>query len=100
YPELAEEEAHEKLWQELEHVLRLDEADPDRAWEERMDVLNSSAERLTARNFDAIELRGEGTELTIGMLRTHRWWAADFRTAQDLRHFPNLPTEEVFTTPH
>ncbi len=33
------------------------------------------------------------------MLPTHNWWAADFSTADGLRHFPNLPTEEVFTTP-
>ena len=33
------------------------------------------------------------------MLPTHTWWAADFTTADGLRHFPNLPTEEVFTTP-
>jgi aminopeptidase len=61
--------------------------------------LNASAERLAARRFDAIELRGPGTELTVGMLPTHTWWAADFETAKGLRHLPNLPTEEVFTTP-
>jgi len=33
------------------------------------------------------------------MLPTHTWWAADFTTRGGLRHFPNLPTEEVFTTP-
>jgi aminopeptidase len=33
------------------------------------------------------------------MLPSHTWWAADFTTAQGLRHLPNLPTEEVFTTP-
>jgi aminopeptidase len=99
HSDLAEKEAHEKLWRELEHVLRLDEVDPPGAWEGRMAVLNSSAERLTGRHFDAVELRGPGTELTIGMLPTHQWWAADFTTAEGLRHFPNLPTEEVFTTP-
>jgi len=99
YPDLPEDEAYERLWSELEHVLRLDEPDPAAAWEERMDVLNDSAKRLTARAFDAIELRGPGTELTVGMFPTHRWWAADFVTAKGLRHFPNLPTEEVFTTP-
>jgi aminopeptidase len=99
HSDLAEEDAHEKLWRELEHVLRLDEADPANAWEERMAVLNSSAERLTGRRFGAVELRGPGTELTVGMLATHQWWAADFTTAEGLRHFPNLPTEEVFTTP-
>jgi len=99
YPELEEDAAYEKLWQELEHVLRLDEPDPGQAWEERMDVLNDSARRLSDCRFDAIHLSGPGTDLTIGMLPTHRWWAADFRTAKGLRHFPNLPTEETFTTP-
>jgi aminopeptidase len=99
YPDLDEDAAYEKLWQDLEYVLRLDEADPGKAWEDRMDVLNESARRLTERHFDAIHLSGPGTDLTIGMLPTHRWWAADFQTASGLRHFPNLPTEETFTTP-
>jgi aminopeptidase len=99
YPELEAGEALERLWQELEHVLRLDEPDPAAAWEQRMETLNASARTLARRRFDAVELRGPGTELTVGMLPTHTWWAADFTTATGLRHFPNLPTEEVFTTP-
>ena len=96
---MPEDEAYERLWHELEHVLRLDEPDAAQAWDERMDVLSSSARRLAERRFDAVELRGPGTELTVGMLPTHIWWAADFTTVAGLRHLPNLPTEEVFTTP-
>jgi aminopeptidase len=99
YPDLAESEAYERLWSELEHVLRLDEPDPAGAWDERMTVLNDAARRLTERSFDAFELRGPGTELTVGMLPSHRFWAADFTRSDGLRHLPNLPTEEVFTTP-
>jgi aminopeptidase len=99
FPDLAPDEAYERLWRELEHVLRLDEPDPQAAWDERMDVLNDAATRLTGRNFDSIELHGPGTDLSLGMFRTHRFWAADFRRADGLRHLPNLPTEEVFTTP-
>ena len=99
YDGLPEDEAYERLWSELEHVLRLDEPDPIAAWDERMATLADSAERLTERAFDAIELKGPGTDLTIGLLPTHRWWSADFTRADGLRHFPNLPTEEVFTTP-
>jgi aminopeptidase len=99
YPGLEESAANEQLWRELWHVLRLDEPDPARAWDDRMDTLRRSAEMLAARRFDAIELRGPGTELTVGLLPTATWWAADFSTADGLRHFPNLPTEEVFTTP-
>src|SRR5262249_21618606 len=90
--------AYEELWRQIEHVLRLDEADPASAWDERMAVLKESAHRLTERHFDAIELRGPGTELTIGLLPTARWWAADFTTTEGLRHLP-MPSEEVFTTP-
>jgi aminopeptidase len=99
HPDLPADEAYEQLWRELEHVLRLDEPDPLAAWDERMAVLNDYAARLTERRFDAIELRGPGTELTIGLLPTATWSTVDFSTAKGLRHFSNLPSEEVFTTP-
>jgi aminopeptidase len=99
HPDLPANEAYEQLWRELEHVLRLDEADPLAAWDERIAVLNDYAARLTERRFDAIELRGPGTELTVGLLPTATWTTVDFSTAKGLRHLVNLPSEEVFTTP-
>src|SRR5207237_5998735 len=63
-----------------------------------MAVLNAYAARLTERRFDAIELRGPRSELTIGLLPTATWSTVDFSTAKGL-HFSNLPSEEVFTTP-
>jgi aminopeptidase len=99
HPHLPADEAYEQLWRELEHVLRLDEPDPFAAWNERIAVLNDYAQRLTECRFDAIELRGPGTELTIGLLPTATWSTVDFSTAKGLRHLANLPSEEVFTTP-
>jgi len=99
HPALDPADAEAKLWDVLWHVLRLDEDDPNAAWDARMATLRNSADRLAARHFDAIELNGPGTELTVGLLPTSTWWAADFSTVDGLRHFPNLPTEEVFTTP-
>jgi aminopeptidase len=99
HPDLPAEEACEQLWREIEHALRLDEPDPLAAWDERMAVLNDYAELLTECRFDAIELRGPGTELTIGLLPTATWTTVDFSTAKGLRHLANLPSEEVFTTP-
>jgi aminopeptidase len=99
HPDLPAEEAYEQLWRELEHVLRLDEPDPLAAWDERMAVLNGYARRLTERRFDAIELRGPGIELEIGLLPNATWTTVDFSTAKGLRHNSNLPSEEVFTTP-
>lgn len=99
FPELPEGEAYELLWSRLEHVLRLDEADPVAAWDERVRTLKANAAKLTGRHFDAIHLEGPGTDLTVGLLPTSRFWAADFETVDGIRHMPNLPTEEVFTTP-
>jgi len=99
YPDLPAGEAYERLWRELEHVLRFDEPEPLAAWDERIAVLNGSAARLTERRFDAIELRGPGTDLTIGLLPNAIWTTVDFVTAKGLRHLVNLPSEEVFTTP-
>jgi aminopeptidase len=99
HPDLEPEEALDRLWDEMVHVLRLDADDPVAAWRERMRTIVASADRLTERRFDAIHLRGPGTDLTIGLLPSSKWLGADFTTADGLTHYPNLPTEEVFTTP-
>ena len=99
FPDRAPDEAYEELWQQLWHVLRLDEPDPDAAWDERSDALKRSAALLTERRFDALELEGPGTELTIGLLPTSTWGGGGFVTRNGLPHLPNIPTEEVFTSP-
>jgi aminopeptidase len=99
HPDLDPDQAYERLWQEIGHVCRLDEPDPVAAWTARLDVLLENAAKLSALRLDAVHLEGPGTDLTIGLLPGSRWHAANFLTVDDLEHHPNLPTEEVFTTP-
>jgi aminopeptidase len=99
YPEVAAEDAHTRLWEAIAHVCRLDADDPEAAWRERSRVLRDVSERLTERHFDSIRLHGPGTDVTIGLLPSSVWLAADFETVDGVRHFPNLPSEEIFTTP-
>jgi aminopeptidase len=99
FPDLAEEERLPKLEEELLHVLRLDEEDPIAVWRTRADVLVASAERLTERRFDALHYEGPGTDMTLGLLPSSGWRAARFQTVGGIEHMPNLPTEEVFTSP-
>jgi aminopeptidase len=99
YPDLEPADAFDRLWQAIAHVCRLDEDDPVAAWTERMETLKRSATALTERRFDAIHLHGPGTDLTVGLFRSSIWHAAEFRTVDDLSHFPNIPSEEAFTTP-
>ena len=99
YPDLPSDEAYERLWEAVVHICRLDADDPGGAWVERISTLKANAARLTERRFDAMRLRGAGTDLTVGLLPSSRWKAGDQKTVDGVRHFPNLPTEETFVTP-
>jgi aminopeptidase len=99
FPELPDADAQRELERRIVHVLRLDTEDPIAAWRRRADTLVSVAERLTGRRFDALHYEAPGTDLTIGLLQGGSWQAARFETVDGIEHMPNLPTEEVFTTP-
>ena len=99
YPELEPEVALERLWDAMIHICRLESDNPAGAWLDRFASLTSTAARLQDRQFDAIRLRGAGTDLTVGLFRSSLWNAADFERADGLKHYPNIPSEEMFTTP-
>jgi aminopeptidase len=99
HPDLPPEEALATLWRQIVHVCRLDGEDPVAAWRERMATLSAVTERLTAARFDALRFEGPGTDLTVGLLPSSTWLSASFATRDGIAHVPNLPSEEVFTTP-
>lgn len=99
FPDLDPAAALDRLWDEILHVCRLDEPDPVAAWRQRADTLVGVAERLTEHRFDAVRFVGPGTDLTVGLLPSSSWIAARFETVDGLVHMPNLPSEEIFTTP-
>ncbi|HWK30315.1 MAG TPA: aminopeptidase [Solirubrobacter sp.] len=99
HPDLEPADALAKLEAQLLHVLRLDLDDPVAAWRSRADRLVEIASTLTARRFDALHYTGPGTDFTVGLLSGADWQAARFETAGGIPHMPNLPTEEVFTSP-
>ncbi len=99
HPRLDPPAALARLWDEIAHVCRLDEEDSIAAWDARLAKLIETADKLDQLHLDAVRFDGPGTELTIGLLRSSHWCAARFETVDGIVHAPNLPTEEVFTTP-
>jgi aminopeptidase len=99
FPDMEPAAALAKLEEQIIHVCRLDEEEPVAAWTQRMDTLVSVAERLTRAHFDALRLHGPGTDLTVGLLPSSQWLGARLQTVDGITHHPNIPTEEVFTTP-
>jgi aminopeptidase len=99
HPDLDEREAFDRLAEEIVHVCRLDEPDPAAAWRVRIKELNEVGDRLNALDLDALHYEGPGTDLTVGLLPSSSWIGAQATTVDGLEHLPNVPTEEVFTTP-
>ena len=101
YPEMTAAEALERLWQDVAHVCRLDEPDPASAWHERIEEIWQVARRLDALDLDALHFEGPGTDLTVGFLPSSRFAkeSGSSQTRTGVRHVPNIPTEEVYTTP-
>jgi aminopeptidase len=99
HPELEEDAAYRKLWEEIAHICRLDEPDPAEAWRRRMAELVAIGRRLDERRFDALHFEGPGTDLTVGLFPSSTWLAAEFTRKDGLRHLVNMPSEELFTTP-
>jgi aminopeptidase len=64
-----------------------------------MGELSAVAGRLSERRFDALHFEGPGTDLTVGLLPSSRFVAGGIETVDGIPHRPNLPSEEVFTTP-
>ena len=88
-----------RLWDAVLRTVRMDESDPVEAWRGHVERLGRRARALNERRFDSLRYRGPGTDLTIGLHPDSIWQSASEETEWGRRHVPNLPTEEVFTTP-
>jgi aminopeptidase len=87
------------LWDAIGMICRLDADDPVQAWRERSAELSLAAQRLDDAQLDSLRFIGPGTDLTVGLLAGARWEGGGITSADGIGYLPNIPTEEVFTTP-
>ncbi|MGH2465814.1 MAG: aminopeptidase, partial [Candidatus Limnocylindrales bacterium] len=89
----------DRLWAAVAVAARLDEADPVAAWRVHLARLKARTAALTAAGFDSIRYHGGGTDLRVGLLPGAAWLGGSARTKAGVEFLPNIPTEEVFTSP-
>jgi aminopeptidase len=100
FPGIAEEEAIEKLADAIFAASRIDNNDPVAAWAKHNAELQSRSDWLNDMRFDALHFTGPGTDLTVGLADDHLWTGGSAPSKNGVVCNPNIPTEEVFTTPH
>ena len=101
YPNLEVGRAKRKLAKDLLNFCRLTDADGagTSGWTKHLKTLKRRSEKLTKLGLTGLELRGPGTALDIGLTPGTRWLGGP-ETMKDGRVIaPNMPTEEVFTSP-
>lgn len=100
FPDLPQEEALARLWSAIFAASRVDGPDPMAAWKEHDANLHMRADRLNQKRYSTLHFRGPGTDLRVGLADGHLWLGGGSMAGNGRYCIPNIPTEEVFTTPH
>ena len=100
FPGMPIEEAVRKLADAIFAASRVDRDDPVAAWAEHNAELKKRSTWLNGERFAALHFTGPGTDLTVGLADGHEWHGGASTAKNGVTCNPNIPTEEVFTTPH
>ncbi len=100
FPDLDEGAAVARLWDAIFAASRADAQDPVAAWSAHNAALVARRAMLNERRYAALRFRGPGTDLVVGLADGHAWSGGVTTARNGATGNPNIPTEEVFTTPH
>jgi len=100
FPGDEEDVAVAKLADAIFAASRVNNDQPVAAWNKHNATLRSRTEWLNAQRFHALQYSGPGTDLTIGLADGHEWEGGASTAKNGISCNANIPTEEVFTTPH
>ncbi|WP_298258511.1 aminopeptidase [Bradyrhizobium sp.] len=100
FPKDEENVAVEKLADAIFSASRVDRDDAVAAWHAHNEILRGRRAWLNAQRFGALHFSGPGTDLTVGLADGHEWQGGGSTAKNGITCNANIPTEEVFTTPH
>ena len=100
FPSDPEPIAIAKLAKAIFAASRVDVSDPVAAWAEHNANLAKRSAWLNGERFASLHFQGPGTDLTVGLADGHEWHGGASTAKNGITCNPNIPTEEVFTTPH
>lgn len=102
FPELSADEAVSRLWDAILETVRIDgQNDPAAAWKAHTDFIEQKAAWLNAQGFSSLHYKSaNGTNFRVELIPGAKWCGAAAVNAENqVFYVPNMPTEEIFTTP-
>ncbi|MBE6057320.1 aminopeptidase, partial [Clostridium sp.] len=99
FPDLKEDMAVEKLWENIFNIVRIDKEDPVKAWEEHLNNLADKVNFLNDQKLTKLHYKSKDTDLTIELPKGHIWCGGGEYNKNKRYFVANMPTEEVFTLP-
>lgn len=108
FADIPEGDALARLWETVLRTCRVDRADPVAAWQQHDQAMKQVVDYLMSQDVRSLHFLDEAlgpdgkplTDLTIGLTDRPCWLGASAQRPDGLAFMPNMPTEEVFTTPH
>ena len=100
FPGMKEKKAVKKLWKAILKTARADGDDPQAAWQAHKDSFDKRKAWLNKQHLDALHYTNSlGTDIVVGLTGKGLWSGGGEETVDGTYFFPNMPTEEIFTTP-
>lgn len=100
FPNVSDAEATLRLWEAILMAARADGPDPRSEWERHNATFEKNKRLLNGYAFDRLIYKSSnGTDFEVGLNDGHVWEGGAARTIDGTVFFPNMPTEEVFTSP-
>jgi aminopeptidase len=100
FPDDPPQTALAKLWDAIFRTTRVDGDDPVANWKAHDAGLQRRATFMNEKRYAALQYRGPGTDFRLGLADDHLWMGGGTTAGNGLYCIPNMPTEEIFTTPH
>jgi aminopeptidase len=100
FPDAAPSRAMDQLWEAIFATSRINVDDPVANWKAHDAELHRRAAFMNEKRYAALQYRGPGTDFRLGLADDHLWLGGGTTAGNGRYCIPNMPTEEIFTTPH
>ncbi len=100
FPDLEDDAAIDALWAKIFQATRVDQEDPIEAWMIHDKNIKKYRNFLNEKQFEKLVMTGPGTDLEVYLAEDHFWMGGSKESQAGDAYVANMPTEEVFTTPH